>query len=169
MAATVFLSESNGAGQVVTDNITNINLGSDDAPNLVTLTSPIVIGLNSYRKYIRLKLSALGGSSVIDQIKAYKSAGAYVTGEGWYGNINNGGMNVLAYATPTRAAMSSGGFSLIPTSLPAIAWNIGGVSSGTLTVAGTYSDYWVSVLETTGSTPAGAVNQKTVTVQYNEA
>jgi hypothetical protein len=45
---------------------------------------------------------------------------------------------------------------------------IGGSLSGQITSAPAYSDYIVLQLDVTESTPAGAVNQKTITFQWDE-
>lgn len=184
MAATIILSESNGAGEVVTDNISNINFGSNDSPNLTPATYPIVIGLNSYVKFLRIKLSALGGSNTIDVLKVYKSAGSYVTGEDILSNANDlaGAYFRTTYSAPTRTPASAVNecISTIMTSLPVSAnlsisaagtANDGNADTpaGTLTVAGTYSQYWTLINRSSGATPAGAGNQKTFTYQWNEA
>lgn len=181
MAAIIALSESNGAGEVVTDNISNINFGSNDSANLTPANYPIIVGLNSYAKFIRVKLSALGGSSAIDVLKVYKSAGAYVTGEDILSNASISGYRRTVYGTPTRIASSANEcVDFIPTSLPGSSnLSISAVGTandgspdtpaGTLTVAGTYSQYWTLINRSTGSTPAGAGNQKTFTYQWNEA
>ena len=184
MAATVVVSESNGAGQVVTDNLSNINFGSDDAPNLSPASSPIIIGDRSYGKWLRCKLSALGGSSQIDNFKVWKSSGAYVTGEAIRSSIDDtsgGGagryLNVN-YQTPATTLLSPS-FTLIPPTAPTTP-NLGidntgtpddaanDTVSGALTSAPSYTRYWAMQMTTTGSTPAGAVNQKVFTIQYDE-
>lgn len=162
MVATFAWVEANGVGEDESTP-TNINFGSTDATDLVALTYPITAGNNSYEKYIKVKFTDT--FSVIDNIQFWKSAGAYVTGEGidWDGEI------VLAsYAQPV-ATTSSVATTVMPTADPGTAnVSIAGSLSGTITVAGNTSDYIVMQLQTTGSTPAGAVNTKTFTLQYDE-
>jgi len=161
MAADFAWSESNTAGETKTTP-TNINFGSTDAKDLVALTYPITAGEHSYEKWIQAAFS--GTFSVIDNIQFWKSAGDYVTGE----TIDWSGVTAAAsFATPV-ATESSVATTVLPTADPGTAnvW-IAGSLSGTLTSAGS-SDYIVMQLHTTGSTPAGAVNTKTFTLQYDE-
>jgi hypothetical protein len=154
-------SESNGAGQVVTDGITNINLGSNDSVNLNTTTYPVSAGYNSFSKYIRLKFT--GVFSVISNMKFWKSNGAYGVGELIKASSN------ATYATPSATAT---GDSTIPTEVgSALALNsaegAATIISGASGVSG-YTGYMRLQLQTTGSTPSGVVAQKTITVQFDE-
>ena len=71
MAATVRINEANGAGQTVTNNISNSNFGSTDAQSLVAATYPITAGTYSYEKWQKFEVTAMGGSSVIKDIKTW--------------------------------------------------------------------------------------------------
>ena len=55
----------------------------------------------------------------------------------------------------------------VPTSLPAHNVSIGNAVAGSIIAAG-YSDYIFLGLATTGSTPAGAVNQKVFSLTFDE-
>jgi hypothetical protein len=184
MAATVVVSESNGAGATVTDNISNINFGSDDAPNLVAAASPIIIGQKSFWKNLRCKMTALGGSSALDNFLIYKTSGTYVTGESIKCSCDRdagtgfGRWFRISYQTPAETAFPTIQLDIgtvLPTT-PNIGIDANGTAddlnsdtvSGSLTVVDTYTQYWYLQLYTTGSTPAGAVNQKTFTIQYDE-
>lgn len=185
MAATLVLSETNGAGATVTDGISNLNFGSADEPNIVVASHPIVIGLNSYVKFIRIKVTDMGGSSSIDTLKVYKSAGVLVLGEFIQGNTDDSGGGRYwrtVYNTPDRTPSSGTNevVTNIATALPSVAnlsinavgsANDGGVDTpaGSITAAGNYSQYWTLMNRTSSNTPAGAVNQKTFTYQWNEA
>ena len=104
----------------------------------------------------------------IDNIQIWKSAGNYVTGEGIDANLKTSSYVQASYTSPT-ATTSTVATTVMPTADPAAAnLGIAGSLSGNLSAAG-YSDYWVSQLQTTGSTPAGDVNQKTFTIQYDES
>ena len=162
MTATFAWIESNGAGETESTP-TNLNFGSVDDVDLVALTYPITAGTNSYEKYIKVEFT--DSFSVIDNIQFWKSAGAYVTGEGidWDGEIT------LASYTQPVATTSVVATTVMPTADPGTAnVSIAGSLSGTITVAGNTSDYIVMQLQTTGSSPAGAVNTKTFTLQYDE-
>lgn len=160
MAATFTWSESNGAGEVVTDGISNINFGNTDAPNIVTATYPVLRGNNSYTKYIRAKFT--GVFTLIENMKFWKSAGALVTGETIKAEAN------ATYATPVTTDM---GGSAVPTSSgTALAIDSAEGADHIDTASGVsgYTGYIKMQSLTTGSTPSGAVNQKTFTFQYDE-
>jgi hypothetical protein len=197
MAATVEISETNGdAGSpVTTDGITNINFGGADLPNLVPSDHPVVMSnlapSYSYAKWLRFHVSDMGGSAVINVLKVWKSAGAYVTQE-ILGSTTAGvaqlnevipdyGYGTAQVGGGALAAMPYNGdgtdiffiWSGVPlaTSQPA-GENllIGGVLNGALSAPG-YSNYAVMELKVDGSagTPSGAVNQKVITFQYDES
>jgi len=194
----VGLSETNGtvAAQVTTDSITNMSFGSVDSPSIVASSYPIIIGKNSFLKWIRFQLITNNNTSD-SAIKVAMTSGSYVTGEVIGGNINSS----LGF-TPTQLnALTSYGHGpgpitispfpysgagngangpwqsfgvttaqlLVPTVTPA-GENIfiGGAAGGSLTVNGTYSNYLIIGNTSTASTPAGAANTKTFTWTYSE-
>ena len=189
MAATVYLSESNGAVEAVTDNITNINLGGRDIPNLSANQYPIIIGGRTYAKWLRVKLSALGGSNQIANLKIYKSAGAYQGGGAEVIGTNvataaNSRINTYAFANVGHGEVAvtvpynGDGSDILgvvwasaafPTALPA-SENIfiGNAGGAALTIAGTYSKYFVMALATTNAVTAGALTQKTFLLTFDE-
>lgn len=161
MAATHQWSESNGGGEVITDGITNINFGSNDSYNLVPASYLIVAGENSYKKYIRCKFT--GTYTEISNMKFWKSIGAMGTGEVITAVAN------ATYATPTTGAS---GDSAIPTTEgTALALNSAEGNAtivyGVTGVSG-YTGYLRLQLQSTESTPAGVVAQKTFTFQFDE-
>ena len=169
MAATVEISESNGNPEVVTDGITNINFGSVDAPDLVPASFKIVKGDSSYRKYLRVHLIALNGSTRIDTCKIWKSAGAYLPGESI--RFVNEVFPPNAYSPPNDDPVEDDydpNVVDLYTSEPVgtvIAISGGG---GSLESDDTYSTYFILQLQTTASIATGAVNQKTFSFQYRE-
>lgn len=165
MAATVQLAEFNTGGETETDGISNLNYGSNDSANLVVATYPITVGQHSFEKYVKVHVTAMGGSNQIDNLQIWKSAGAYVTDEMIQTNLTASGYTSVSYATPATASYSGND---CPTADPGGAnLGIAGSLSGALTAAG-YSDYWKSQLQTGAGTPAGNANQKTYTIQYDE-
>lgn len=190
MAATVFLSESNGVVEAVTDNIANINFGSFDGPNMVAAQHAIVAGNVSTTKWLRIKLQNLGGSTSISGTQVWKSSGAYVTGEYLGSNYNAGGLGggspqittygtgQVAFGSPVIATPYTGNgaalfnftggdnYSTAPIALGGgIAWTLPG---GLLNAAPSYSYYGAFGLGTTGATPIGPVNTKVITISYTE-
>src|SRR4029450_14101503 len=71
MAAVLEIDESNGGTETVTDGIPAIVAGSIDSAVLVPATSPILAGTNSYEKWLRIHLTALGGAAAIDTFKVW--------------------------------------------------------------------------------------------------
>ncbi len=165
MAATVEICESNGAGETITHNIGNSNMGSTDAAALTAASYPITPGNNSYEKYQRFHVTAMGGSSKVDNLKVWRttSLGANATHLTNARTASYGG--APTYAQPV-ATTSTPATQTMPTSTPGTAnLGIGGSLTGSLTATG-YSDYLVHQIQTTGSATAGA--SMTMNYQYDE-
>jgi hypothetical protein len=140
MAATVEICESNGAGETISHNVSNINLGSADAANLDPVVNPLTPGNRSYIKYLRLHVTAMGGSSKIDNLKVYRSGTLNGTVAMKTNCRTSSYGGALTYATPTANAVTGVDQDMV-TSAPASAnLGIGGVLNGSLSAAG-YSDY----------------------------
>lgn len=192
-ANSVELSETNGTtgSPTTTDGITNINFSSLDVPSLDNpATGAIIIGANSYLKWLRFKLVTNNNTSNSVIRVALTSSSPYVTGEVIGGHINSGcvsesywpsgygNIGGIQNVTPPYNGNLSCWYSgvdvtvanvPVPTSTPATAnVAIGGSLAGTLTVNGTYSTYFAMQLTTTSSTPSGLDNAKTFTITYNE-
>lgn len=165
MAASVQINESNGVGEDVTANITNSNMGSTDAANLVAADYPIVPGENAYEKWQKIVVTAMGGSSKINNLKIWRvtalgGSAVHVTNarESSYGGAET-------YAQPI-ATDSSIATEAMPTSEPSGAnLGIGGALAGELTGAGS-SDYLVHQIQTDAGDVAGA--STTMHYQYDE-
>ena len=161
MSATHQFLENNGAGEVETNPIVNVNFGSNDSADLTPVTYPITRAENSFDKYIACKFT--GTWTDITNMKFWKSAGAYVTDEDIHAEAN------ASYATPSATGM--GGVTIPTTEGTALSINSkegeNHIEYGVSGVSG-YTTYMRLQLQTTGSTPAGAVNQKTFTFQYDE-
>ncbi len=138
---------------------TNLNLGSTRFASLAPSTYPITAGTYSFEKWIKAAFS--GSFTRIENIQFWKSAGAYVTGE----LIDFG--TTTTFNTPTESVSAVAGAN-VPTADPGTAnVTIGNSLSGSLTSAGS-SDFIVLQASITGAASAGAVNQKTFTLQYDE-
>lgn len=165
MAATVEIDESNGVGETVSHNITNSNMGSTDAVNLVAVDNPVVPGENTYEKWQKIHVTALGGSSRIDNLKVWRTtalagSAAHVTNAriAAYGGA-------AAYATPVATA-SSVADQAMPESEPASAnLGIAGALAGALEATGS-SDYLVHQIQVDAGDVAGA--STTMHYQYDE-
>ena len=153
MPATFQWSESNGAGETVTNGITNLNYGNTDAPNISPASNPITAGNNSYEKWNRGRFS--GVYTTISNLRFWLSAGTYVTGETLKAAVN------AAYATPTASTSVVATANVPTTEGTALVPTAPGASPD-------FSGYITSQLQTTVSTPPGSVNQKTLTLRYDE-
>lgn len=165
MAATVEICESNSSGETVSHNITNSNMGSTDAANMTAASYPVTPGNNTYEKWQRVHVTAMGGSSKIDNLKIWRTtalggAAVHLTNAR---TSSYGG--APTYATPV-ATSSSIATQTMPTSEPGTAnLGIGGSLTGSLTGAG-YSDYLVHQIQTNVADVAGA--STTIHYQYDE-
>lgn len=164
MAATVRINEANGAGQTVTNNITNSNFGSTDAQSLVAATYPITAGTYSYEKWQKFEVTAMGGSSVVKDLKVWYT-GTLAGSDTLETNARTSSYGGAAtFATPVNTD-SSVATQTMPSSAPATNLGIGGSLSGTLTGTGS-SDYLVMQIFVHAATTAGAT--LTINWRYTE-
>lgn len=156
MAATVTISESNGAGETVTNDITNSNMGSSDTVNLVTADDPITPGTRSFAKYQRFRVSNMGGDSSVKELKVWRT-GSLSGSDTHVTNARTSTYGGAAtYATPSASAVS-GADQAMPTSEPGTPnLGIGGSLTGEITTATNYSDYLIHQLVIDSGTTAGA-------------
>lgn len=165
MAVTFTWKERNGAGEGEENTAPNINFGSYDTYNLNTTTYPISRGMNSFSKYIRALFT--GSWTEISNIKFWKSAGNYVAEESISAGFN------VDYEQPSEDDMRETpyGDEVVPTSEP-VEHNLHSAEGEDTIIYGTgvsgYTGYVRLQTQTTSSTPAGTVNQKTFTMQYDE-
>jgi len=153
MSATFRWSESNTVSETVTDTLSNVNFGNADSPNLTPASNPIAAGQNSFEKWVRGKFS--GAFTSIANLRFWKSAGSYVTGESIKAAVNAtfGTPVSTTSAVATVAVPVTEGTALVPTAP---------------VTNPDYSGYITMQLQTTVSTPPGAVNQKMMTLKYDE-
>ena len=169
MAATVEICESNGSTETITHNISNDNWGATDAANLTPSSYPITVGANGFFKLQRVHVTG-GTFNKVDNIRAWISAGAYVTGEGVQCSMSTiqgtyDTYKITAFAQPNATTYSG---LTMPVAEPGTAnLGIGGSLTGSLTAVG-YSDYCKHQVQSTVSTPPGNGNQKTISWKYDE-
>ncbi len=132
-----------------------------DLYNINTTTYPVTRATNSFGKYIRAKFT--GTWTEISNMKFWKSAGAYVTGEAIKASGN------ATYATPSQTGTGDSDVPIVEGSALAInsAEGAATIIYGASGVSG-YTGYIRLQLQSTISTPSGAVNQKTFTFKYDE-
>jgi hypothetical protein len=164
MAATVEICESNGAGETITHDNANSNMGSADAAALDPVANPVTPGNNTFEKWQRVHVTAMGGSSAVQNLKVWRT-GALGGTAVHITNARETGYTQAAYAQPVATA-SSAATQAMPTAEPAGAnLGIGGALAGQLTGAG-YSDYLVHQVQTGAGDTAGATT--TMNYQYDE-
>lgn len=166
MAATVEIDERNGApAGTLTHNITNSNMGSTDAVNVDPVANPVVPGANTYEKFQQVHVTAMGGSSQINNLKIWRTGALGGTAV----HLTNARLSSYggapSYATPVATA-SSLATQTMPSSVPATAnLGIGGSLTGALTATGS-SDYLVHQIQTNAADTAGSTS--TMNYQYDE-
>lgn len=178
MAVTVYWVEFNGG--VHDDNLgsalaTSINFGSVDLANLTPASYPIAAGSNSYAKHLKLHFS--GSYTQISNAKLWKSSGNYKTGE----SVEFSGNYIKGVTAPSQDALPAVSGNAVPDILTASPTNAN-IALPNLTTdvlnqsdyesspgyaSGAYSSMTALQLQTTVSTPAGPVNQKTISLTYD--
>ena len=160
MSAEFTWKESNGSGEDEST-ITNINFGSNDSPNLNVSNYPILSGESSFEKYIRCLFT--GSWTEISNMKFWKSAGDYISGESIKADVN------VIYVQPSETPNADDdiptdeGSALVVKSAEdedTIVYGETGVSG--------YTGYIRLQIQTTGSVPAGSLSTKAYIFQYDE-
>lgn len=172
LAATVEICESNeSSGEQITHNITNSNYGNSDAVNLTPATYPIPRPDPSFQKWHRVHVTAMGGSSAIDNLRYWRSAGSLDTDVDHLCNCHTtqgtyDTMKKTAYEAPAKDITETP--ENVATGKPGSAnFGIGGSLTGQITVAG-YSDYMLNCVDTDTGTPPGDHAQLTNDYVYDE-
>lgn len=165
MTATVVINEYNTVGETKSANIANTNMGSIDDSELDAVANPVVPGDNTFEKWQKIEVTALGGSSQIDNLKIWRTgalggSAVHLTNarESTYGGAET-------FATPV-ATTSSVATQTMPSSEPTGAnLGIAGSLAGALTATGE-SDYLVHQIQTNVADVAGSTS--TMNYQYDE-
>jgi len=176
MAASVVVAERNGllVSSTETLDVLNVNFGSVDQAALNPSAAPLIAQTDghSFEKWLRLYVSSLGGSTVIDNVKIWLSSlgGGWKTGEGVSCNLRTTGYVNSAYQSggPVQANSSIATLAMPETEPSGANLGIAGSLSGQITAAPAYTDYAVLQMDVTAATPAGAVNEKVLTFQWDE-
>jgi len=164
MAATVQINEYNDVGEVKEANITNSNMGDVDDPNLDPVANPVIPGENTYEKYQTLEVTAMGGSSAIDNLKIWRT-GALGGSAVHMTNARIADYAEKSYVQPIKTD-STQADQAMPTSEPASAdLGIGGALAGSLIAAGE-SDLLIHQIQTDAGDVAGSTS--TMNYQYDE-
>ena len=114
----------------------------------------------------------MGGSGTIDNLKIWLSGlgGGWKTGEGMSTNLRGSGYVQASYPSggpiETDSTVATQAMPESEPSGPNL--GISGSLGGSITSSPAYSDWGVLQLDVSNLTPAGSVNQKTITFQYDE-
>lgn len=165
MTATIYIIEANGA-ESITENITNCNFGTQDAPNVVTATYPIVAGFNGYEKYWKMKFYATFNK--VDNLKFYKSAGTLDGGATLYSNCVTGTYASIAFAAPVTGNSSKATILIFETEPATVNLGISSSLSGSIVAASGTSDYICCQYRTTAGHTPGDIASLTLKFQYDE-
>ena len=165
MAATVQINEYNLVGEVKEANITNSNMGDVDDANLDPVEYPVTPGNYTFEKWQTFEVTALGGSSRIDNLKVWRTgalggSAAHLTNarETSYGGAET-------YATPIKT-VSTVADQTMPSTEPTDAnLGIGGALAGNLEATGE-SDLLIHQIGTDAGDTAGSTS--TLNYQYDE-
>lgn len=176
MAATVVIAETNGPQGSETESIDpiNLNFGSVDDAALDPSAHPITAQADghSFEKWVRLYVSDMGSSSIVDNFKVWLSnlGGGFGTGEGISTNARESGYTPAAYpvAGPVETDSAVATLAMPETEPAGPNLGISGTLPGQISTGGSYSDWLVLQLDVSESTPAGSLNQKTFTFQWDE-
>jgi hypothetical protein len=143
MSAALEASETNGAGHVLTDGVTNVHHGSVDAFQLDPTAHKITAGQNSYEKQIQWHLTSLGGSTSIGGLRLWSPTTRPAFSEIYFnGNTDQTAYNSTKITSPiTPATTATRTPNALPSTDPGLPnIGIGGTLVSTLTTPG-YSDY----------------------------
>ena len=165
MAATVQIAESNGAGETITHNIGDTDMGSVDSANLDPVANPVTPGNNTYEKWQRVEVTAMGGSSAIDNLQIWRTSalGGSAVHKTNARTATYGGAETYAQPIATDSSVAT---QTMPTADPAAAnLGIAGSLTGQITSTG-YSDYLIHQVQTDAGDTTGSTS--TLNYQYDE-
>jgi len=166
MAATVEIDERNGApAGTLTHNITDTDMSTEDSPTTDPVANPVAPDANTMEKWQQIHVTAMGGSSAIDNLKIWRT-GALGGSAVHLTNARTatyGGAETYAQPTVSDSTIAT---QTMPSSEPGTAnLGIGGSLSGQLTAAGS-SDYLVHQIQVDAADTAGSTS--TLNYQYDE-
>lgn len=171
MAATVKIREKNTVSETATDK-TSGTVRFKLADNAtVDLNNPMVIPASSstfsFRKYLRLQISAAGGFTQISNLRAYSDGTiGFGTGVTLYGKA------VGPFATPIQETSSSG-YTAMGSFTSGSPLDMDGNNAGPFTpdspfVAKDIGDYLQMALEVASTAAQGVLTAETLTFAYDE-
>jgi len=165
MAATVQINEYNTVSETKSANITDTDMGDTDASDLDPVAYPVTPGNNTYEKWQKLEVTAMGGSSAIDKLKIWRTgalggSAVHLTNAR---ETSYGGAETFATPIKTDSTIAT---ETMPSTEPTDAnLGIGGDLVTALSAAGE-SDYLIHQVQTDAGDVAGSTS--TMNYQYDE-
>lgn len=165
LSADIFVSGEDYSIQgEFTHNISDSDMSTEDSPTTDPVASPVTPGNNTMEKYQKVHVTAMGGSSQIDNLQIWRT-GALGGSAVHDTNARTSSYAQKPYAQPS-VTTSTAATQTMPTSDPGAAnLGIAGSLSGALTAAG-YSDFLIHQIQTNGADTAGSTS--TMNYQYDE-
>lgn len=172
MAVTTTINEYNTNAETKQANVTNINMGSDDSPNLVAATHPITAHATIFGYEKWLKMDFAGIANKVDNLQVWKSVGAIDAQADLKASTRTaaqtGYLNPAYDAGgPINTVSSDASWDIEEADPAAANLGIGGALGGNLAADGE-SDYLVLQYQPTASHPAGNITTLTITFQWDE-
>lgn len=174
MAATVEICESNGAGETVTHNVGDFDMGSVDQANLDPTANPITAGNNSFEKWLRLHVTNMGGSNAIDNLQVWLQSGTIDTEADLKANTRTATQTGYSEATypgsPVATASGEAVYDIDEADPTEANLGIEGSLSNQITDALNIADcdYLVLQYQTASGHPPGNISQLTIRWEYDE-
>ena len=175
MAATFEWDESNGAGQTITHNVTNVNWKNIDDATTAYSSSPITAGANSFEKWQNGHFSGTY-NSISNGLFAH-TATAFGTGLTLKGPPTmTSDTTDLAYTTPSTTAnanLTTDMTTVIAITSGVAVWfgatsAVAAGKAASTTANPAYSNYLTTQLQTTASASPGDTATATLTLRYDE-
>jgi len=148
-------------------NISDSDMGTQDSATVDPVAFPVTPGNNTYEKYQRFHVTDMGGSSLIDNLKVWRT-GALGGSAVHVTNARESSYARKPYAAPSTSD-STAATQTMPTSEPSGAnLGIGGSLGGSVATANNaaYSDFLVHQIQTDPADTAGSTS--TMNYQYDE-
>ena len=164
MAATVQINEYNLVGEVKEANISNCNMGDVDDANLDPVEYPVTPGNYTYEKYQTFEVTAMGGSSRIDNLKVWRT-GALGGSAAHDTNARESDYVEKSFATPVKTESSQATQTMPSTEPSGANLGIGSALAGNLETTGE-SDLLVHQIGTDAGDVVGSTS--TMNYQYDE-
>lgn len=155
---------------------TNLNFGSTNTANLAPSLYPVTAGEQSYEKWLKAQWSTTAGAPItrINNLQFWLSAGTCTNSETIICNATTGTWAQLAYVAPVSGSVTSTLGAVAILIADPDACNVGinnTLATGTFGMTNTLSgesDFLVLQMKIGANASAGALSQKTFTLQYDE-